>query len=276
MQSVGVLGLGIIGAIWARNWHADGCLSAVWNRTAYPDFPCWVNSPAAVAEVSDILVICVSDTAAVQSVIDAMKPVLSHRHTVVQSSTIDPASSIEFERQVIACGARYVAAPFTGSKPAAEARKTVYYLGGETADIERVLPALKKISGEQFCIGTNAHACTLKLAMNLQIAIIAGGLCESLAFARQAGISDEIYFKAMRKNVSWGGLSELKEGKLRAENYDPQFSIKHLRKDTGFALKSMYSLNMPLLETVYQCLNAVESKGFGDEDFIALYRNTQS
>lgn len=270
---VGVLGLGIIGQAWARNWHEDGLLAATWNRTPQRDFPLWCDSPAEAAARADVLVIVVADPPAVQSVLDQLLPVLTPRHTIVQSSTIDPQSSKSFEAQVRAAGARYLECPFTGSKPAAEARKTVFYMGGEPEWLDAVEPTLARVSAHRFRIGTGAQAATLKLSMNLQLASQALALCEALTLARSAGIGDDTFFSAMRPNAAWSGLTTLKEPKLRTGDYAPQFSVKHMLKDVRLAIKS-WPLGMPAATSAAAtALAALADAGMGDEDFIALYKS---
>ena len=130
-MKIGVIGLGIIGGVWARHYEAAGRLAGAWNRTAQPEFPQWKESPLAVAAAADVVQIVVADPAAVRGVIERILPVLKPGKVVVQSSTIDPQSSEEFRAAVTATGASYLEAPFTGSKPAAEQKQSVFYLGGE-------------------------------------------------------------------------------------------------------------------------------------------------
>lgn len=272
---VGVLGLGIIGRAWARNFDADGLLSAAWNRTAMPDFPKWADSPQAVARAADVVIICVANPPAVQEVLDQILPVLESRHTVVQSSTIDPASSERFEQQVHLAGARYAECPFTGSKPAAEARKTVFYMGGEAEVLDALEPLLEHISGHRFRIGSGMQAATLKLAMNMQIAAQAQALCEALALVRGAGIGDDTFFDALRPNVAWSGVTALKEPKLRAGDYSPQFSVKHMLKDMRLALKAWPGAAPRVTSASAACLQDAADHGWADEDFVALFKLLQ-
>ena len=53
MKNVGIIGLGIIGEVWAKNYAAAGVLAATWNRTPKPETPGWKDSIEAVAEASD-------------------------------------------------------------------------------------------------------------------------------------------------------------------------------------------------------------------------------
>lgn len=269
--SVAVLGLGIIGSTWARHLENDGVLGAAWNRTPQPGFPRWVNHPAEAAKRAETLIIVVADPAAVESVLLALAPQLTPRHLVIQSSTIDPESSQAFSALVAQHGAAYVEAPFTGSKPAAEQRQTIFYLGGEPAAVERAQPILARISKQQFVIGAGAQAATLKLACNLQIVTQLEALCEALAWCRQAGISDEVFFSALRTNAAWSGVAQLKEPKLRARDYAPQFSIKHMLKDLRLALATAPG-QLPVVETVAERLQAVQDRGGANDDMSALYR----
>ncbi len=271
-MKVSIFGIGIIGAIWARNYEADGLLAATWNRSPKPETPRWQPDIVAAARAGDILQIVVGDPPAVESVIAALAPALAPGKIVVQSSTIDPASSDRFRQLVEARGARYVEAPFTGSKPAAEARKTVFYLGGETGAVAAVEPVLAHVSEFRFQIGTNAQASALKLAMNLQIAGLMEALCEGITFARRAGIADDTFFKVLGCNVANSGLVKLKEQKVRAGDFAPQFSVKHMGKDLRLAVETAGEEALPQTKLVRDRLRDAEQRGWGDEDFSALLK----
>jgi len=272
MSTIGIIGLGIIGGVWARNYAAAGKLAGTWNRTPQPDAPAWKNAPEAVAEAADVIQIVVADPAAVESVLTRILPRLGPGKVVVQSSTIDAASSTKFAALVATRGARYLAAPFTGSKPAAEQRQTVFYLGGDPALIAEIEPLLALISAHRFTIGTNEQACTLKLAMNLNIAAQMQGLSEALTLARRAGIGDEVFFNALGQNVSYSGVTKLKEPKLRAGDFAPQFSVKHMHKDLRLASRTAACDDFPVLEAVREALKTAEARGLGDEDFSSLIK----
>lgn len=271
-QTIGVLGLGIIGAIWARHYDEAGKLAGTWNRTPKPDTPKWMESAAEVARAADAIQIVVADPPAVQGVIDAILPELDESKTVIQSSTIDPDSSEDFREQVVAIGARYLEAPFTGSKPAAEQRQTVFYLGGDQALCEAVEPLLVLASAHRLRIGTHRHACALKLAMNLNISAQMQALAEAHAICGRAGIDDDTFFDALSRNVSHSGLTKLKEPVMRARDFSPMFSVKHMHKDMRLASGMSESDGCEILRTITGRLAATEEAGYGDEDFAALMR----
>jgi 3-hydroxyisobutyrate dehydrogenase len=271
-MKIGVIGLGIIGGVWARHYDAAGKLAGAWNRTPQPQFPQWKTTSADVASAADVVQIVVADPPAVRAVIEQILPALGSGKTVVQSSTIDPRSSDEFRSLVVTTGARYLEAPFTGSKPAAEQKQSVFYLGGDAALVTELDPLLALVSQARFHIGDHKQAATLKLAMNLNIAAQMQALSEALVLSRRAGISDEVFFGALGKNVGYSGLVKLKEPKLRAGDFAPQFSVKHMLKDMRLASQMNGGVGLPVLDTVRDRLAAADQAGWADEDFSALIK----
>ena len=272
MTSVSLLGLGIIGREWARNLHADGIPLTVWNRTAgeFPGLPPLSGTPADAARDADLVILVVADPPAVQSVLDQIVPVLKPGQLVAQASTVSAAWNLKFAAQVEATGAHFLEIPFTGSKPAAVDRKTVFYVGGDAALLARAEPVLARISQARLHIGPLGHAAALKLAMNMNIAMVLEALAESLAFARAAGIPDAVYFDALKLNAARSPMADLKEPKLRAGDYAPQFSLKHMDKDLRLALEGADGQSLPQLRKLKELYDTGMANGWGEEDFSVL------
>lgn len=271
-KTIGVIGLGIIGGVWARHYAAAGKLAGAWNRTAQADFPAWKASAAEVARVADVIQIVVADPVAVRAVLAQIAAELGAGKIVVQSSTIDPVSAAEFARTVAARGARYLEAPFSGSKPAAEQKLSVFFLGGEAALIAEVEPLLALVSAHRFTIGTPEQAAAFKLATNLNVAAQMQGLVEAITIARRAGIGDDVFFSVLAKHTSYSPLAKLKEPKLRTGDFAPQFSVKHLHKDMRLAAGMAGCTDFPMLEMLRETLKTAEARGLGDEDMSAVIK----
>ncbi len=268
-MKVAVLGLGIIGAVWARNLQQDGLPVRVWNRTK-KDIPGWSDTPEAAAAASDLIIIVVSDPQAVQDVLRRILPVLKAGQIVMQSSTISPTWTLDFAAQVAATGADFLEAPFTGSKIAAEQRKTVFYLGGDAAVIARARPVLERQAVKIQHVGEIGKGSAIKLAMNMNIALVMEALSESRRFALSQGLSDDIFFEALGGNVSRSGVSDLKEPKLRNRDFGPQFSLKHMDKDLRLAEGDGKGLRLPLFQTLREVYRQGMERGLGDSDFSVL------
>jgi 3-hydroxyisobutyrate dehydrogenase-like beta-hydroxyacid dehydrogenase len=270
-MNIAVLGLGIIGSVWARNWQADGLKVRVWNRTR-KDFPGWCDDPVAAIEGAELIVIVVADPPAVEQVLERIARHLKPGQIVSQSSTISAEWTLKFAKVVESTGAVYLEAPFTGSKPAAEQRKTVFYLGGAESVVAKASPVLAKTSAHILHVGPLGAASALKLAMNMNIALVMQALSESRSFAKAQGLSDDIIFKALAINVSRSGISDLKEPKLRTSDFSPQFSLKHMNKDLNLAKGDAKELALPLFATLRQSYAQGMAAGWADEDFSVLAR----
>ena len=268
-MNIAILGLGIIGAIWARNLQQDGFQVKVWNRTR-KDFPGWCDTPEAAVSGSELIIIVVSDPAAVQDVLRRIAPSLKPGQVVMQSSTISPSWTLEFAAQAQAAGAEYLEAPFTGSKIAAEQRKTIFYLGGDAALIARVRPVLERQAAKIQHVGELGKGSAIKLAMNMNIALVAEALSESRRFALSLGLNDDIFFEALGGNVSRSGISDLKEPKLRNRDFSPQFSLKHMDKDLRLADADGKGVRLPLFQALREVYRQGMQRGLGDSDFSVL------
>lgn len=271
MQRITVVGLGIIGSAWAKNLATDGLTVRAWNRSP-KDFPFYESDLARAVRDAEMIIIVVADPPAVESVLDVIVPHLKPGQLVAQSSTISAHWSKLFAQRVEATGAVFLEAPFTGSKPAAEARKTVFYLGGTSETVKLATPTLQRLGAHILHIGPLGTASSLKLAMNLHLAGMAEALSESLTLARAEGISDETYFEALHMNVGRSGLSDLKEAKFRAKDYAPQFSLKHMDKDLRLALETAGDLDLPATKTLKSLYNKGINAGLAEDDFIGLIR----
>ena len=94
-------------------------------------------------------------------------------------------------------------------------------------------------------------------------------------FDTSAGISDEVYFDALHANSSRSPLSDMKEPKLKAGDYTPQFSLKHMDKDLRLALETAAAaggLNLPNLTRLKAQYDAGMKSGWGDDDFSVLLK----
>ncbi|HYE06399.1 MAG TPA: NAD(P)-dependent oxidoreductase [Planctomycetota bacterium] len=269
---VSVIGLGIIGGTWARNLAAHGHDLRTWNRTPKPDAPGWTADIAAAVRGAELVMIVVADPAAVAAVIERIAPALASGMTVAQHSTIGVDDTRAAAAAVRARGARFLDMPFTGSKPAAEKRETVFFVGDDDGSLAAVAPVLANLSKAILATGGVGSATAIKLSFNLLIAGINQAMAESLTLATRAGIAPEAWFDALEFNVARSKLVDLKKPKWLAADWSPQFSIKHLRKDLrlALALARRHGLELPSAASDERTLGAAEARGMADLDFAAV------
>jgi 3-hydroxyisobutyrate dehydrogenase-like beta-hydroxyacid dehydrogenase len=270
---VGVLGLGIIGSRVAGHLRAAGFSVPVWNRTPKAE-PNFLGSPAEVAQASDILQIFVADPRAVFEVLDAIGDALTPRHTVVCSSTIGRTAVLEAAQRVEARGARFLDAPFTGTKGAADKAQLVYFIGGDDETFQIAKPVLEASSKAIVKIGEIGQAALVKVVTNVLTAATIQTLAETLATVKAAGIDPAVMTAALEHHGIRSSLIDLKLPKMLAGDYEPHFSLKHMLKDVQFGLDMgvELKLDLPVTETTAKVMRIGMAQGEADLDFSCVMK----
>ncbi len=270
-KNVGLIGLGIIGTRVAATLRKRGLRVYVWNRTPRPEQN-FLGSPAEVAELCHVVQIFVSDDEALLSILQQLAPGLTAQHIVTAHSTVSLEATKAAAEIVERRGARFLDAPFTGSKIAAENGQLVYYIGGDELALKQARPVLEASSKEIIHIGEIGEATIVKVATNIVTAATAQIGAEALALVRQAGISAELFSRAMKFNASNSATLEMKIPLMEAGNYETHFSVKHMLKDVRIAarLAKNYSLKLPVAELSGDLLLEEMKRGHADADYSSL------
>jgi 3-hydroxyisobutyrate dehydrogenase-like beta-hydroxyacid dehydrogenase len=231
-------------------------------------------APAELAEMCDYLQIFVSDDEALDYVVRQLSPGLTPRHIVLAHSTVAPHSMIAAAEIVERRGARFIEAPFTGSKEAAEKGELVYYLGGDAAAIVEARPVLEATSRQVMEIGTVGQATAIKLATNMVTAASIQAAAEALALVQSAGLPLEKFAAAMQGNASNSTTLSMKLPKMISGNFEPHFSVKHMLKDMQIAsrLGLTHHLELGVSSAARDRLLEQMQRGYGDEDYSAVVR----
>ena len=265
---VGVIGLGIIGSRVAKNLRNKGFEVYVWNRTPKTE-PNFVSSPAEVGKAAQIIQIFVSNDAAVLETLAALRTALTPDHLILIHSTISPETGQKARDAVKSTGAHLIDAPFTGSKGAAENGQLVYYLAGDKADLQRAEPVLEASRKALVYFRRFGDASLIKIATNMVTAAIAQALTEALTITERAGIDPQELVTAIENNACRSGVSDFKLKPIIARDFDPNFSLMNMLKDSRLALGLAKSLGvqLPLAQTVNELLAEADAKGWSQQDF---------
>jgi 3-hydroxyisobutyrate dehydrogenase-like beta-hydroxyacid dehydrogenase len=268
---VGVIGLGIIGARVAKNLRKAGFDVYVWNRSP-KDEPQFASSPQTLAETCQIIQIFVANDAAITETVQKLGPALTPQHLLIVHSTISPDTIKQIEAEIHPTGAHLIDAPFTGSKGAADKGQLVYYLAGDPADLERAKPILEATSKHMVYFDRVGDASLVKIATNLVTASIVGSLSEAIALTEKAGINLSRLVEAIEYNACRSGVSDLKIQAIINRNFDPNFSLTNMLKDSRLALElaEKLKLELPLTERVRELLTRANEKAWGAKDFAVV------
>jgi 3-hydroxyisobutyrate dehydrogenase-like beta-hydroxyacid dehydrogenase len=276
LESVGVIGQGIIGSRVAECLRKAGHQVYVWNRTVKP-LPGFLASPGEVADLADVIQIFVGDSEALREVIAAMKGRLESRHVVIANGTFDPETVASIYQEVRDTGASFLDAPFTGSRLAAEAGSLVYYIGGDVRLLERVRPVLEASSKSILHLGRVGEASLIKIATNMISAATVGILSEAYGLVAAAGVNPDRLAEALQGNACCSPLVSMKLPGILARDYEPHFSLKNMFKDAQYALGLGKQLGVaqPVLSTTASVMYRSVQEGRGDLDYSVIAANYQ-
>jgi 3-hydroxyisobutyrate dehydrogenase/2-hydroxy-3-oxopropionate reductase len=284
MAKVGFLGLGIMGYPMARHLLAAGHEVALWSHTgskakelAAQGKGSACDTPKQVAEQSDIIFLCVGDTAMSELVtlgpgglVEGVKP----GTIIADCSTVAPAYARKVAQVLANKDGHFLDAPVTGSKPGAEGATLTFMVGGDVAIYEKVKP-LMEVMGKRFyyCGGTGLglHA---KLTQNLILSNLLQAFNEGLVLATKAGVDPDLMIDILDNSAAKSGLVSFKAPYVFRRDFSTNFSVRWMHKDIGLMLESANELDVPLPLTALtqQMFRAAIAEGSGDEDICSTIK----
>jgi 3-hydroxyisobutyrate dehydrogenase-like beta-hydroxyacid dehydrogenase len=282
MAELGFVGLGTMGGGVVRRLLAAGHAVTVWNRTREKAEPLleggarWADSPRSVAERSDIVFTMVTNTAAVQAVTEGPDGILAGLgpgKVYVDKSTASPANTRALAETVVAVGAQMLDAPVSGSVITLEEGKLSIMVGGERETFERVKPVLEAIGPRVFHLGPNGAAVTMKIAINLSLAVQMLAFSEGVLLAEKTGIAREQAVEVMLASVIASPMVVYRGPFVLEQPDEAWFDCRMMQKDMNLALELGRELEVPLPTTAVtnELLTAANAMGIGDRDFAVLF-----
>jgi 3-hydroxyisobutyrate dehydrogenase-like beta-hydroxyacid dehydrogenase len=273
---VAFLGLGIMGGAMAANLVKAGHEVTVWNRTPGKSVEGarTAATPAEAAQGVEVLWLCVSDTAAVESVLfgeNGVEQSLTEGMIIADSSTISPSATRKFAERVARRGVQYVDSPMTGSKVGAEAGSLLFIIGGDEQAIETLKPLYAAMGKKMFRMGETGKGQSAKLVMNLQIALIYEGFAEALTLAAKLGVDSEALMPLIQASMVRSGVVEYKAPFVLGRDFTANFPLRLMRKDIRLALEAAKEarVKLPGLETVEEVYDVAVEDGHADLDYAA-------
>ena len=281
MTRVGIIGTGMLGEAVGLHLLESGYMVSVFNRTKSKTEKLAkkgaivVNTPKDVAINSDLVITVVKDTDSVKQVSFENDGILDGNHNglvVADMSTINPSSAKEISRKFQENRIDFVEIPVMGGPNVAIDGKLVLMASGNKTAYEKHKKVFETIAHKNFFLGDSGAAHSIKLAMNLQISMLALSLSEGITLTRKAGFEPEKFLEILNSTYFKTGMSENKAHNMIKDSFEPTFMLKNMTKDLGIinqAAKS-FNVNLPmanLASEVYQ--NAVEA-GFGDIDYTGI------
>lgn len=282
-QSVGFIGLGVMGTPMALNLLKAGTPLLVWNRT--PEKLAAVTAAGAqvapdaatVFTKSDVIILMLTNDTAIDAVLMRGTPQFAQHvtgRTIVHMGTTAPAYSAGLEADIQAAGGSYVEAPVSGSRVPAEAGELVAMLAGTAEAVATVRPVLEPMCRDMALCGPVPNGLLMKLSVNIFLITTVTGLAESFQFARRHGLDLETFSSVLAGGQMSSPVMRVKAPKLLAEDFAVQASISDVWMNTRLITEAAKAagLSAPLMDICEALFSETSALGHDTADMAAVVR----
>lgn len=282
-QRIGFIGLGLMGRPMTLNLLKAGFQVTVWNRTtaradeAIAAGAKLAKSPREAAEAADFLITIVSDPPALEEVLWGKEGALGglrRRATYIDSSTVSPTLARKISSACEERGVQFLDAPVTGGDWGAKKGELVFMVGGDAATLKEAEPILGVMGKKWFHLGPSGAGQTIKLAMNLLLALQVDALAEAMALVSGAGLQAEKLIEVMQSSMARSTVLDIKSQNFIKNDYTPSFPLRLMHKDLGLALDLANQIGVPLPATAAarEIYSAVKGAAKTDLDYSAVMK----
>jgi 3-hydroxyisobutyrate dehydrogenase len=277
-MKIGWIGLGNMGIPMATQLIDAAYQVAVYNRSKGKESElqklgaATAETPQALLEKADIVILMVSDDQAIEQIFEGNKGLLSadaKGKIIINMSTVSPGISKQMHQKCKLNGIDYLDAPVSGSVKQAETGQLVIMVGGEEEAFEKAKPVLEKLGKLTLRVGEVGAGNQAKLAINSLLALYTQGLAETVLFANQNGVKTDDLLNLINSAAIGNIFTKIKGDAILAENYKPAFALKHIVKDLRLARDE--GISSPLAKTALKTFENAEAE-YGEEDLIAVIK----
>lgn len=280
-EKIGFVGIGIMGKPMALNLLKAGYELTVHNRTKaraeqlLTEGAAWAANPADVANRSDVVIICVTDTPDVRGVLLGQSGVIAAARPgliCVDMSTISPAATKEMGQMLEGKGVTLIDAPVSGGEIGAIEGKLSIMMGGPKEAVEKVRPVMEIMGRTVTYCGPLGSGQITKLANQVMVIHTIMSIAEGLAFAEKAGLDLETTLKVTSAGAAASHSLKALGPKVIAGDLKPAFMVDLQQKDLRLVLEYAEQVKQPLpgVALARQLLAVLQAQGRGRDGTQAL------
>ena len=282
MAKLGFVGLGVMGSEMVLRLLSKGHTVTGYNRTRSKAQRLvqkgmkWGDSPRAVAAAADVVFSMVTNSAALEAIVEGPEGILAGLTPgkfYVDISTVSPEYSRLVAAKVRAKGCDMVDAPVSGSVITLQEGKLSVMVGGSRETFEKLKPILLEIGPKVTLVGDNGLALVMKIATNLSLAVQMLAFSEGVLLAEKSGISREIAVEVLVNSAIASPMIKYRGPFVLRLPDEAWFNVNMMQKDMLLALELGRKLDVPMPSTAVtnEFLTAARGMGLVKEDFAVVY-----
>ncbi|WP_299293842.1 NAD(P)-dependent oxidoreductase [Nitrosopumilus sp.] len=278
---VGIIGLGMLGNAVALHLLDSGIEVNVFNRTSDKTNEVKekganvFQTPKEVAQKSELVIIVVKDAKAVEEISFNEGGIIEGKHEnliVADMSTINPTESKKIAQKFLEKSIQKLDIPVMGGPNVAITGDLVMMGSGNKDAFEKCTLIFEKIANKVFYLGDSGVAHSVKLAMNLQITMLALSLSEGITLVKSSNVDPKIFLEILNSTYFKTGMSEKKAFKMIDGKYDATFTLANLKKDISTMTRTAKELGikLPMIEKAEEVYEDAIRKGLADLDYTGI------
>lgn len=286
-MTIGFIGLGLMGRPMSLNLLRAGAHMVIYNRSRRVVDELRARgmhaagSPRELARAAPVIVVMVSDTAAVETVLfgeDGVAHALSAGSLVIDMGTTEVMATRRFAERVAGAGAEYVDAPVSGGQVGAEEGALVIMAGGSEAAVARARPIFEVLGRRATRVGEVGAGQVAKAANQIIVGLTIGAVAEALTLARRAGVDPARVREALAGGFADSRILELHGRRMIEGNFKPGGKAVTQRKDLAqaLALAETLGLELPATSLNMALYDRLIAQGGGELDHSALVQVLQA
>lgn len=284
---LGFVGIGLMGKPLTLRLLAAGYKVNVWNRSVAKLAEVGAAGARVCADVaelvaaSDVVILCLADTAAVEQVVNA--GIMQHGNAdklLIDLSSIHPEATRRLAGDLEkACGMRWVDAPVSGGTVGAEQGSLAIMAGGAEADIAIARAVLSPLYSRLTHMGAVGSGQTTKICNQMIVSCNVLVIAEMMALAESAGVDAAKIPEALAGGFADSKPLQIVAPQMADKQFEPvKWRVKTLLKDLNMAvdLAGKQQTAVPMSGLAAQMMQLHGSSGFLERDpstLIKLYRN---
>jgi 3-hydroxyisobutyrate dehydrogenase-like beta-hydroxyacid dehydrogenase len=282
MAKLGFIGLGVMGGNLVARLLEKGHTVTGYNRTKSKAQ--WLiakgmefaESPKGVALGSDVTFTMVTNAAALAAVTEGSEGLLAGLgpgRFYVDMSTVSPEASRALAAKVRERGADMIDAPVSGSVITLQQGRLSVMVGGRKETFEHLKPLLLDIGPKVTRVGDNGVALSMKIALNLQLAVQMLAFSEGVLLAEKSGIAREVAVEVMLHSAIASPMIQYRGPFVLQQPEEAWFDVNMMQKDMLLAMEMGRKLNVPLPTTAIsnEFLTAARAMGWEKLDFAVVF-----
>lgn len=232
-------------------------------------------TPAEAAKEADITFACVGNDEDLQSIAlgaDGALNAMPKGALFVDHTTVSAKMARIIDEEASKRGLDAIDAPVSGGQAGAETGQLAIMCGGSEAAMASATPIMDAYAKSIVHVGEAGAGQTAKMANQMCIAGVLGGLSEAMRLAEAAGLDMDKTYQAISGGAAQSWQMNNRWETMARDEFDFGFAIDWMRKDLGYALDEANALGLssPISSLVNQFYAEVQANGGGRMDTSAL------